>query len=110
MRFLVAAMVLTTGCSFAFMSFPPTATAADCTEQLEAPVTDTTIAVLAAGATATAVVAASHSTGENGGQVVFFAAYTLPITLIEGISAIYGFHARSSCHELKEKALTTQRS
>ncbi len=96
-----AALVLTCGCSVVFMHGPQKQRC-----QLEAPVTDTVIAGLAAAAVSAVViqdeVATCRSAFDNscglgipGDAVIVVAA---AVGLIEGASAIYGWGKRSDCH------------
>ncbi len=96
-RLVAIALALLAGCSFVFMhgSDP------DVRCQLEAPVTDTVLAALAVGVTTVAAVTQWRCTNSVDGcgprlwQLSL--PFTVPIAVINGASAIYGFSKRSGC-------------
>ena len=90
-----AALVTLGGCSFMFMSLHEPADR--CTAQLEAPVTDTVIAgssvaFLGAETIAYAMNPSEHDIDEHVALIAL-----VPLVLLYGASAVYGYTARSRC-------------
>lgn len=86
-------------CSFAFMSAPSAVPPPDCDARYEAPVTDTVIAGAALGLTAAI---AAFSLGVQGGSNLAPLLLPLvPMTVLYGSSAAYGYVSRSRCEDAR---------
>ena len=104
----VLAAFFMSGCSFVFMSRPTAERPTACTDEIEAPVTDTVISSLALGVLGAFAIDASLQGDRHcvdcpgpweGVAIVGF--FTLPIAAIHAVSAAYGWDARHRCKAVK---------
>lgn len=103
-----ASLLFVGACSFAFMSSPKPGMEPDCNAGFDAPVTDTVVAGVALGLSA--AIAAFSVSVQGGSNLAPLLVPLVPMTLVYGSSAAYGYVSRSRCEHAREtRSITTAR-
>jgi hypothetical protein len=94
-----AGLLFVGACSFAFMSSPKPVMETDCNASYDAPVTDTVVA--GAALVLSSAIAAVSVTEQGGATLAPLLIPLVPMTLLYGTSATYGYLSRQRCERVK---------
>ena len=91
-------------CSAVFLREPAGPTAVECSDQLEAPVTDIVLGVASLAVYAGASISITCHSDACGPPVFLVASPLILVGGLYGASAAWGFHARGKCRDVKRAA------